>query len=228
MILETIGLPGSGKSYLCDEIEKQFNTNVINIPKITSNKILFKIIKHIFILLSNKTSFARKVRNEIYLVLKKEELQSNFNIYDDEVYSVNMICCLIILYRLLEKSKKIYIFDEGIIHTLIKMSADFKLSHEAFDSIINIIERKVYYKRWCIIYNHIDVETCLLSIKKRDRHVCTFDDLSDSDLKLILKYYNEYNRIYCNTRNVVIVEREQSMSEKMKKIFDKINEIGVR
>lgn len=230
MILETIGLPGSGKTYLCNEIEKKLGNNInsLNISRLTSNIFIFKIIKYLFILLSSRTKIARDVKCKVRLVLQQENVKSSFGIYKDESYSVNMICCFILLYSLLERSKKVYLFDEGIVHTVIKMCADFEFSKETFNSIMNIIESGLKDKNWVVIYNYIDIEECLASIKKRNRHVCAFDELSAHDLRLILEYYNEYNEFYYSTRKTVGVERNKPMNQKIEVIIDKIYNMGVK
>lgn len=224
MILETIGLPGGGKTYLCNEIEKNLNKSVhsLNILKYTSNIFLFKIIKKIFILASNQTKIAKNIKKEIKAVLKNEDIKSKFSIYDDESYSINMICSFIILYKLLKKSKKVYIFDEGVVHTAIKMCADFGFSEKTFNEIINIIESSINNEKWYVVYNHIDIKSCINSIKNRNRHICAFDELSDNDLYSILQYYDKYNKYYCNTRKVVRVERNEYMNRKLEFIKNKI------
>lgn len=231
MILETIGLPGGGKTYLCDEIEKRLNNNntdSVNILKYTSNIVIFKIIKKLFIFIANRTKLARDTRSAIKLILKQEDSESKFGIYNNEFYSINIICSFIILYRLLEKSNKVYVFDEGIVHTVIKMCADFTLSKQTFNSIMNIIEASLNNKNWYVIYNHIEIENCIESIKKRDRHICVFDELPENKLYLILQYYDKYNEFYCNTRKVLIVERNEPMNKKMEVIINKIYKMGVK
>ena len=108
------------------------------------------------------------------------------------------------IYIKLNKKNKQWIFDEGLVQILVFMIYYFNLPLHIFDIFFE------YFKNLDIFYYwfNIDFNTIKTNIKKRNRHVCQVDELSDDELdELFLNVFPilnyAYNRLPLNRKKEV-------------------------
>ena len=130
--------------------------------------------------------------------------------YENADYTIRSAAALIALYGKMGKSPKVYLFDEGLIHTLVKLCADCMIRDEVFLEMAAEAVKSVRGE-WTVVCNEISPEQCMASIRARDRHICTFDELSDSQLEMILAEYERLNECYSAHYPVLKVNRSQEL-----------------
>ena len=228
MVIECIGLPGSGKTYLMELVEKELRrreVDYVNVSAGLMNRISWKILRKIARALIYLSADARWLRDRLLKILGEEgELHSSFGIYENEKYTVKSAALFSFIYRRMIRSHKLYLFDEGLVHALVKFCADFKISDETFRKMVTESERGLHSSR-LVIFCEISMEDCLASIEKRNRHICAFDELSGDALAGILGEYARLNEVYGNNYSVLKIRREDENRKKMSRVFGKIRRI---
>lgn len=226
MIIEFIGLPGSGKSYFAKQLEDKLDLENIkckNITEFSRNTIVGKIIKKTLYKTININLNIKKYRDCIENVLdNKNNLKSVYHMYNSYRNCTNALAILIYLYNKLGNSKKIYIFDEGLMHWIVKMGADFELNENIVQSIIEIVKKLLINKNNLVIYNQIEIEDCKKSLLNRNRHVCAFDELKSEDLDNILEQYYKMCKIIKRKCNTLEINRFEEDNIKLLKVMNKI------
>ena len=228
MVIECIGLPGSGKTYLMELVEKELRrreVDYVNVSANLMNRITWKILRKAARALIYLDADARWLRDRLVKILDEEgERSRSFGIYENERYTVKSAALLAFLYRRMIRSPKLYLFDEGLVHTLVKFCADFRLSDETFRKMVTESERGVRSAR-IVILNEIPVQDCLASLKDRDRHICEFDELGGEQLTALLGEYERLNNVYKENFRVLEVRREEENRRKLSRIFGKIRQV---
>ena len=228
MVIECIGLPGSGKTYLMELVEKELvrrEVDYVNVSANLMNRISWKIFQRIARALIYLSADARWLRDRLLKILGEEgELRSSFGIYENEKYTVRSAALFAFMYRRMIRSPKLYLFDEGLIHALVKFCADFRISDETFRKLVTESERGLHSSR-LVICNEISVEECLASIEKRDRHICAFDELKGDALTDILGEYARLVEFYGSNFSVLKIRREDENRKKLSLVFGKIRRI---
>ena len=140
MVIECMGLPGSGKTYLMELVEKELRrreVDYVNVSAGLMNRISWKILRKIARALIYLSPDARWLRDRLLKILGEEgELHSSFGIYENEKYTVKSAALFAFIYRRMIRSHKLYLFDEGLVHALVKFCADFKISDETFGKMV--------------------------------------------------------------------------------------------
>lgn len=224
MIIELFGLPGSGKSYiaskLADELQKK-NIKAFNVTSYLNDILAGKIMKKVLLSGIQLGFFEKKLYREIAEMLPRHELwASKFGIYESAEYPIDMIT-LILHMQKRETNDVVYIYDEGAIHSIVKMMADFELGYSVTEKLIEYVLKTIFTNDGIVVYNRATVEICIQSIKKRNRHVCTFDELSGDRLKGILKNYKKSCDKIAENSAVVLIDRNDDM-KKVERIISKI------
>ena len=221
MIIELFGLPGSGKSYLTSKLIDELNSEgiqAVNVTEYLNGTIKGRIIKKILLNSFCINSPLKRIRNDIInLVPKKNSWKSNFGIYNTSDFTLNTIAMILYL-QMKMNDNKVYILDEGAMHTIVKMAGDFDLKFEEVSDLSTYVLKKLRSNEGLIIYNSASIEKSIESIKSRNRHVCTFDELPDYKLLSILNKYNAICKSISHSSNVLEIERDTLLMENIKKI----------
>ena len=225
MVIECIGLPGSGKTYLMDKLDRQLGLREVEYVNVTANcagRLLWKIGRRLARALIFLSGDARMLRKRMRGILEEAgEHESRFGIYQNADYTIRSLALYNYLYRRMIKTHTIYLFDEGMVHALVKLCADFGYSDETFRKMAQVSEQGIHTSR-LVILNEISREDCFKSIRKRDRHVCEFDELDDSRLTEILGEYERLNNAYRKDFSVMEVRREEETPKKIGRIISRI------
>ncbi len=183
MIYDLFGIPGSGKSTICDYVEK--NCNITDIKNKYIEDFIGKVIFHLYLYLF----FLDKASLKKYKQIKK--IIGNYKDYSNYINPKTKIS-LYIKYMLFDyyietKVKKDCIIDEGIIHYCISLYVEFDLEIDKILKIIDLLKvEKIEY-----IGLSCSIDECIKNIKKRNRKRCDIDFLEGNDLISFLEKWNE-------------------------------------
>ena len=257
MVVECIGLPGSGKTYLLRSVEEELRKRgipCVNAGERSMHSVLWKAGKKVL----HRTIFldrnARELRDRMRKILANQAggsledsragggragggrsgredlraggsrqesrafpLRSRYGINSDERFTVESAAIFAAVYHLMEKSEKVYLFDEGLVHTLVKFCAEFHLPDQAFLEIVAACGPYDEMSR-IVVHNGISVDDCVKSIRKRDRHICAFDELPEDLLRELLGEYSRLNACYAAHYPVLSVLRADDDGEKVRQI----------
>ena len=260
MVVECIGLPGSGKTYLLRSVEEELRKRgipCVNAGERSMHSVLWKAGKKVL----HRTIFldrdARDLRDRIRKILadqaggsrsgrealragesrladagrtdqlrqaggdrqesKAFPLRSRYGINSDERFTVESAAIFAAVYHMMEKSEKVYLFAEGLVHTLVKFCAEFRLPDQVFLEIAAACGPFDEMSR-IVVHNGISVDDCVRSIRKRDRHICAFDELPEDLLRELLGEYSRLNACYAAHYPVLSVLRADDDGEKVRQI----------
>lgn len=230
MVIECIGLPGSGKTYLMAHLEEEIRKNgvrCVNASDRSMNRVSWKAARkllHAGIFLERN---ARRLQARMEKALRAEnQAHSQYGIYKDERYTLESAAAFRLVYRRMMRSDTVYLFDEGLVHAVVKFCADFALQEETFLKLMEAAESGISGKR-LVVYNAISQDSCFASLRKRNRHICDFDELPDDALRGILREYARLNTAYENSHKVVTVRREEEIDDKTGRIMEALNKRGL-
>ena len=221
MVVECIGLPGSGKTYLMRSVEEELlkrGIPCVNAGERSMHSVWWKAAKKVL----HRTIFldrdAREIRGRFLSILEKEKpLQSRYGINTDERFTVESAAIFAAAYHLMERSEKVYLLDEGLVHTIVKFCAEFHLPDQVFLELVAACGPVDELSR-IVVHNRISVDDCVKSIQKRDRHICAFDELPEEELRELLGQYVRLNACYAAHYPVMSVLRADDEGEKIRQI----------
>ena len=264
MIVECIGLPGSGKSHLLRSVAEELTGRgvpCVNAGERSMMSPLWKAGKkvlHRTIFLSRE---ARETRDRMRKILAEAgpsdksgttgrtrqegraghteqevresrtgraepdrrafPLRSRYGINTDERFTVESAAIFAAAYRRMARSRKVYLFDEGLVHTIVKFCAEFHLPDKVFTELLAACGTFRGDSR-IVVYNEISLADCIESIRKRDRHICAFDELSGDRLRELLQQYDRLNACYAAREPVLTVSRTEEERGKRGRICEEI------
>ncbi len=228
MVIECIGLPGSGKTFLLNNLDRELkrrDVDYLNVSARCTDSLPWKIGRRLARALVFLSGDARWLRRRLRKILEEEgTLASGFGIYENPDYTIRSAALFSLMYRRMTKSSRIYLFDEGLVHALVKFCADFKISDGTFLKMVRAAEEGTRTSR-IVIANGISVEDCLKSIKERDRHICAFDELEGSRLTDLLGEYERLNGTYAEHFRVLEVRREEENRRKVSRVLGRIRQV---
>lgn len=187
MHIEYLGIPGSGKTFWKNKYLEQLQTDGKKFLDLSRHKdmpfwlkVFYKIAETILMQLPK---YKRQTKNyeQVCKGCKSEPKYLSYSL----AYCIKDIVLASLLHDIFN-GKKIYINDEGQLHRLVFLSVQFGVS---IDLLMPI------YMQYCgnvkSIYVKTEVETAFANIRKRNRHVCPMDELSDKTLREYESAYYE-------------------------------------
>ncbi|MFJ6990409.1 hypothetical protein [Limosilactobacillus mucosae] len=184
--IELFGIPGSGKSYyakkMIDDDSKYLNVTTYLFSRYGSLK--FKFFVH------GRLSFLyeRKITKKLILLFKP--YLNNNNVFGFDVKLIIYIYQMIYLYHiknLYQNKPKVLFFDEGIIHRLISIEAEFDVPHNIAVKAYHILDNdNVKY-----FFIDVPVQLAVERIRLRNRNITNMDFLNNLDLVRFLNKYHE-------------------------------------
>lgn len=222
MVIEFMGIPGSGKSFLGNSLSETLNKKKIksiNILDKSRHEIKYKILFKIWHLAAYKS----KIYAKTYKIIKKEfsdyqNIKAGYNVCSINDY-IDVIAFYVFLYEKLKDKKKIYIFDEGIFQQLSTIYVNYNLTYESLDSVLKYVEKYIPKT----IYMRTDVDVAIASIKKRNRHVCYIDELEGEELRTFLNKYIKISERFVEKKGIYIINRSDSSDANVKKVYNYIH-----
>ena len=226
MIVDLFGLPGSGKSYIANGIItelKKRNIKAVNMTEYMNNTFIGKAKKRLLLYGIQLGIFEKKRKKIVNMLPQHKTWVSMYGIYESASYPINMIV-LILLVQKQKTDDVVYIYDEGVVHSIVKMMADFELDNSVTNALIEYAIKTISSSSGIVIYNMATVETCIQSIKRRNRHVCAFDELSIEKLYKILHAYKTYCDKIARDHVVMRIDRNNMTKDNVEQVISKILE----
>ena len=212
MIFELFGLPGSGKTRICNEVcEKYKIRNTIKFYRDTFfGNIYFHFI--IKILLFNKD--LKKKYLEINNIL--DDCKSYKNCINNDIDIKVYIRYMLFVYKLEKDNKKCnMIIDEGIFHYCIALMAEFNVPMDKIDKILKCLKITNNIK---ILWLDCNIEQCILQIRTRNRKRSPIDFLNEEKLKEVLnRYYNAIKYFANKSTKITSINYESVFEEILNK-----------
>lgn len=221
MIVEVFGMPGSGKSYFANRLVKEMEKDgikAVNMTEYMNTTVLGRAEKKVLYYMIQASFRASNIKNKVISCIpNNKNWKSEFQIYHSAEFCINTLSLILYIQRKYTK-KKVYIFDEGALHTIIKMLADFNISVEETQKLKAYVIKKIKKNNGIMIYNQISVDDCIKSIKKRNRHVCAFDEFSGEKLVSILNKYQKACEFIAIDSEVIKIERRVNIEKNIETV----------
>ena len=205
MVIECIGLPGSGKTELTELIGKELKRREVDYVNVSANlrrRISWKFLRAIAGLLIFLSADARWLRDRLRGILQKEGAAGSFGVYDNEKRVIRCLAVYSFWYRRMIRSHRIFLFDEGMLHTLMMLCADHRIAEDAFRKMTAASEKGIRSARLVI--------SCEDASEERD------------------DFANEYERLrkaYGRDSRVLEISREDENRKKLSRVFGRIRQI---
>jgi hypothetical protein len=187
MVIEMNGLPGSGKSYFVERAVAALKENEICAENmaVTEKKMIWMVVQKIqSVLLLHR---ACKDKELLRLREKYRNRKARYAVTISFDSYLKRLLYLTEYYKYLQSKQKRYLFDEGIYQVMTAMAVDFDMESK---ELLYLWKRIKENDRDVIsIWYHIEIETCMDSLKKRNRQVCDIDRLKEEKLREMLKKY---------------------------------------
>ena len=145
---------------------------------------------------------ARWLRDRLRGILQKEGAVSSFGVYDNEKRVIRSLAVYSFWYRRMIRSHKIFLFDEGIVHTLMMFCADRRIPEDVFRKMASAAERGVRSARLVIS--------------------------NESESGVRDDFMNEYERLrkaYGRDSRVLEIRKEDENRKKLSRVFGRIRQI---
>lgn len=185
MVIEFIGIPGSGKTHFCKYLLRTLNLpesrDIVEASRtVCKYKILFKLLQ----LECRNKRFYKELKAVLKKLLKPyAEAIAEFNTVD--IYSyIDSLIFYCFLTDKLQAKKELYLLDEGILQQIINMYVNFDISEETINEIIDVLSLYIHSA-----YIRCTLEISKRSIKERNRHVCYIDEIHGEKLNRFLAKY---------------------------------------
>lgn len=189
MIVEFMGLPGAGKSSLGRELEQELSRrglrclSVVERSRATLGGKLLSRLAHV--LVQTFPQYRRQRKELLRLASGALERPPRYN--EDGVRLSDYLeqaVFLRVLYSRLEKSRTVYLFDEGIAQQLVTMTVNFGLDENTLRSLLRVLGELPD-----VVYITCKPEAAKEAIRARDRHACYIDELQGEELDGFLTAY---------------------------------------
>lgn len=205
MVIECIGLSGSGKTELLELIEKELKRREVDYVNVSANLrrgIVWKFLRVIAGALIFLSADARWLRDRLRGILQKEEPAGSFGVYENEKRVFRNLAAYSFWYRRMIRSHRIFLFDEGMLHTLMMFCADHRIADDAFRKMAAASEKGVRSARLVI--------SCESASEEQD------------------EFANEYERLrkaYGRDSRVLEICKEDENRKKLSRVFGRIRHI---
>lgn len=214
MILEFIGVPGSGKSHISNDLAKELKKRNFNV---LTNEKLIQIYKKRNLIINIMNILPCLFKVDFYLIVilimkDKRPLKSKYILF-------KLLIRRILVYQIINKDNRrdnIYLLDEGLLHFGVALFRNRKKINERdIIKYINNIQNIKKYKRNEYLYVFIegDIETNFNRIESRESNWPIKRDSLNLEEKLFflkssfhsynkfLKTIEEINKVVINNKN---------------------------
>ena len=189
MIIDFCGLPGSGKSFYANAFSQRCLSNKIICINLTDRiyfhllwKIYFRVLKFFFF----KTTKCRRKKSEMKNILAEYLNRSALFNKSTVRYYIDSLLFIRYLHAKYKNKTHIYIYDEGVIQQFATMIANFKIPIATIKCVYETLQDDVK-----TIFFESTINRSFELMRKRNRHVCSIDELTENQAKDFLLSYNK-------------------------------------
>lgn len=228
MVIECIGLPGSGKGELMKLVGKELErreVDYINVSFKMKHNIIWKLMGAAAGALIYLSSDARWLRDRLREILRGEGgSPSRFGISADPERLIRAIAVYAFWYRRFIRSHKLYLFDEGMVHLITLFAADHEIRDETFRKIVVASERGIRKAR-LVILNKVPVEEALLSMDTGEGSEKIFGKAEGEDRAELFREWDRFTEVYKSCFRALEVQSGEEKRKKMSRVFGRIRQI---
>ncbi|MBR4627237.1 MAG: hypothetical protein IKO47_06000 [Ruminococcus sp.] len=208
MIIEFIGLPGAGKTYLCDKLIGDLRSKGIkasNFIEDSRSKFMYKAVfkalgasEHIP---DSRTSVLASKLKE--LLAPYMGIKAKYNDCCIDSY-ITDLCRVVAIEKIVKKRSSVCLIDEGLFQRAVTMIINYDIDELHYRRLLSILSRYASDT----VYLRISPEQAFESVRKRNRCVCAMDRLGDDDLKVFLNRYYELCEFISERSKLTVVHRD--------------------
>lgn len=179
MYVEYLGIPGCGKTFWKDKYLEQLRADGGALLDVSRQKVMplwlkvFYKLAETFLLQLPRYKKETHEYEEACKGCRKEPKYLPFSL----AYCIKDVVLASLLHDIFS-GKKIYVNDEGQLQRVVFLVVQYGVS---LDKLLPIYKK--YRGDVKTIYVKTEVETAIANIRKRNRHVCPMDELSDNELR---------------------------------------------
>lgn len=226
MIIECIGLPGSGKKELIGLVEKELKrreVDYVNVSEGFRHRVGWKLLRVIAGVLIYLSADARWLRDRLQGILAGEGEKERHGVYKNDRGAIRSIALYAYWYRRMIRSHRLYLFDEGMVHSLILLCADRRVSDPAFRKIVLASEKGIRSAR-LVIFNEISAEESMAALEGGDKRYDVFNRTAGEG-DAILQEYERFLDAYRTNFRVLEVSRQDGNRKNLARVFGRIRQI---
>lgn len=180
MYIEYLGIPGCGKTFWKDKYLEQLRADGGALLDVSRQKVMplwlkvfYKLAESFLLQLPRYKNETREYE-EVCKGCRKEPKYLPFSL----AYCIKDIVLASFLHDIFG-GKKIYVNDEGQLQRVVFLVVQYGVP---LDALLPIYMK--YRGDVKTIYVKTEVETAIANIRRRNRHVCPMDELTDNELKV--------------------------------------------
>jgi hypothetical protein len=224
MLIEFMGLPGSGKTTfandLGDHAQTLFGSNLLNLTQLSRSKFSWRLRAYALRKLFLMIPAAVVIRKECIRLLDKPlNLPARYGGEQLADY-VNDLSLRIWLHDRLDNSEGCYCLDEGVSQSLVILRVNFDISETILESLYTKVCNSAFRPFWYRV-NPAIAEASMIG---RDRHVCYIDELRGSELTEYLSRFNDACELVARITNAFPIERTWTELHKIEEVGRLLNE----
>lgn len=181
MVIELYSIPGAGKTTIIKSLIHGAATSYSG--KRGARRFVIQTAKKIAVYMPESLKYKKQMKEAVF------NYQCRRPLFYNRSFNQHLNNIVLVSWAYKHSSKPVYM-DEGLVHRLIALAVNYDLSDDELIRLVDIF-RGIIAKANCF-YLDVSVQVCMDGIKKRNRHMCEMDDLSDEKLIDFLKRYEHF------------------------------------
>lgn len=188
MVVDFCGLPGSGKSFYANAFSQRCRSNRITCVNLTDRiyfhllwKIYFRLLKFFFFKTAKCRKKRSKMKNILAEYLNRPALFNNGTV----CYYIDSLLFIQYLHAKYKNKTRIYIYDEGVTQQFANMIVNFEIPIATVKCVYEMLQDDAK-----TIFFESTVNRSFELMRKRNRHACSIDELTENQTKDFLLSYN--------------------------------------
>lgn len=181
MVIEFLGIPGSGKTYYANELKKSLKSKgsvLGDFSRCHSSPFIIKLINIVLDKLQLIIPKYRKIRKKIRKLCRDKKNTTPKYLPFSQAYCINRILAALFLRELFDKTEIQIINDEGLLQWVCFLCVQYDIS---LDAILDILPP--FNRNTLIYYVDTSINQAIENIKMRNRHDCEMDFMDERMLK---------------------------------------------
>lgn len=187
MIVEYLGIPGSGKTFFANQYKfdlRSSGVKYIDLSRCKASpvwlKVFYKFAERSFVFIPKY----RRIKKQLLALSKKEGCNREPQYLPFSLnYCIDRILLCVLLQDMFGSGEKIAINDEGLLQWIVFLNLQYKVPLRDIMKYVPL--SKDCYTKFIIC----SIETALDNIKRRNRHDCPMDEMPEPFLRKYLDFF---------------------------------------
>lgn len=224
MLIEFMGLPGSGKTTFANDLDNHarslIRSSLLNLTQLSRSKFSWRVRAHALRKVFPLIPSAVDIRKECIRLLDKP-LNSPARYGGEQLAGyVNDLSLRIWLHDRLDNSETCYCLDEGVSQSMVILRVNYDVSETILESLYTQVCNSAFRPFWY----RVAPAVAEASMIERDRHVCFIDELRGSELTEYVSRFNDACELVAHITNAVPIERSWAESRKLEEVGRVLND----